>query len=70
MRMDGSRPRSSFEKALGTVAPEERCDIEERAAILEFDAKLSRDRAERLALAQRIQTQLLSAISDSLVPGM
>jgi hypothetical protein len=36
--------------ALGALDPNERADVEERAAILEFEGKLSRDQAERLAL--------------------
>jgi hypothetical protein len=40
-----------FRRALAALGEEERADVEERAAILEFDGKLSRDQAERLALS-------------------
>ena len=40
-----------FAQAIAALAEDERADVEERAAILEFDGKLSRDQAERLALS-------------------
>lgn len=47
-------------RSLGVPAeallPEERESFEERAAILEFDGKLSRARAERLALGDPLQS--------------
>src|SRR5687767_12738698 len=46
----------SFEKALADEPESHRIDVEERAAILEFDGKLSRDQAERLALSSHLST--------------
>lgn len=43
--------QSRLSAAVSGLGPEERLEVEERAAILEFDAKLSRANAERLALA-------------------
>jgi hypothetical protein len=40
-----------FAKAIPALSEEQRADVEERAAILEFDGRLSRDQAERLALS-------------------
>lgn len=40
-----------FAQAIAVLSEEERADVEERAAILEFDGRLSRDQAERLALS-------------------
>lgn len=42
---------SGFREALRLVAEDESVAIEERAAILEFDANLPRDKAERAAIA-------------------
>jgi hypothetical protein len=39
-----------FASALSSVPEEQRLEVEERAAILEFDGRLTRDQAERLAL--------------------
>jgi len=43
----GNAPSSSL--GLGDVPEEHRCAVEERAAILEFDAGIGREEAERLA---------------------
>ena len=40
-----------FAQAIAALPEEERADVEERAAILEFDGGLSRDQAERLAFS-------------------
>ena len=40
-----------FAQAIADLSEEERADVEERAAILEFEGRLSRDQAERLALS-------------------
>lgn len=40
-----------------TLTPTEREDFEERAAILEYDANLSRDAAEKVALALVLQSR-------------
>lgn len=45
-----------FDLALGLLSADERHDVEERAAIVEFDGKLSRDQAERLALVPKIHS--------------
>jgi hypothetical protein len=45
---------SSMNTALPLVPSEHRPDLEERAAILEFDAGLSRDDAERTALTSYV----------------
>ncbi len=44
-------PLSGFREALRLVAEDESATIEERAAILEFDANLPRDKAERTSIA-------------------
>jgi hypothetical protein len=44
-----------FGRLVEQVSDPERADIEERAAILEFDAKMPRPQAERLARTQRRQ---------------
>lgn len=40
-----------FAQATSRLGEEERADVEERAAIMEFDGRLSRKQAERLALS-------------------
>ena len=40
-----------FEQAIAKLREEERADVEERAAIMQFDGRLSREQAERLALS-------------------
>jgi hypothetical protein len=45
----------SFGSVATELATSERVDVEERAAILEFDGKLSRNAAERLALAEQFR---------------
>jgi hypothetical protein len=45
---------SSMNTALPLVPSEHRPDVEERSAILEFDAGLSRDDAERAALTSYV----------------
>lgn len=40
-------------EALAAMTPDERGDVEERAAMLEFDGKMSRREATRTALAMR-----------------
>jgi len=40
-----------FARGLSMIPEADQADIEERAAILEFDGRLSRDQAERLALS-------------------
>jgi hypothetical protein len=41
---------SPFESAFSLLAEDDRAEIEERAAIFEFDGHLTRDQAERFAL--------------------
>lgn len=53
--------------SLGTLAPEQEEAFEERAAILEFEAKLSRNRAERLALVATIGSGHLPCVPSSTV---
>ena len=45
---------SPIEAALRLVPAEQQTDLEERAAILEFDARLPRDEAERAAVADYV----------------
>jgi hypothetical protein len=45
-----SLPAPSFMAALNLIENDQRNEIEERAAILEYDANLSRDEAERTAI--------------------
>ena len=45
------RPAIDFASVATSLTAEVRADVEERAAISEFDGKLSRDQAERLAIA-------------------
>lgn len=43
---------SRFDELTAGLQQHDRLDIEERAAILEFEGKLPRDRAERVAVSQ------------------
>lgn len=43
-----------FSEAIAALPENERLEAEERAAIGEFDGKLSRDQAERLALTKHL----------------
>jgi hypothetical protein len=45
-----------FDLALGLLPVAEREEVEERAAIAEFEGKLSRDQAERLALVPKFRS--------------
>jgi len=49
-----ARDASPFRTALLRLSEADRIDVEERAAILEFEGKLCRDLAERQALGQRL----------------
>ena len=44
-------------QGIGDIPESDRFAVEERAAILEFDANLTREHAERLALAAYLQSQ-------------
>ena len=44
-------PRSQFEQALAALPVEDCAQIEERAAILEYDGRLERDAAQRKSIA-------------------
>jgi len=48
-------PPVDFTLAAASLTTEVRADVEERAAILEFDGRLSRDQAERFALARQLR---------------
>lgn len=47
-----------FASAFSSLAEDQRFDVEERAAILEFDGRLTRDQAERLALAMQCRPKI------------
>jgi len=49
---NGRADRGPFNDSVSSLAEQERAEAEERAAIAEYDGKLSRDQAERLALAK------------------
>jgi len=53
------RQAASMKRAspLDSVPADDRHEVEERAAILEFDGTLSRDQAERLALLTYLRSQ-------------
>lgn len=44
-------------KAVLALSPSDRHDVEERAAIMQYDGGLTRDQAERLALGQHLQSK-------------
>jgi len=45
----------SFSEAIAALPGNQRVEAEERAAILEFDGKLTRDQAERLAISKYLR---------------
>lgn len=49
-----SLPDPTFMDALDLLSDEQRAAIEERAAILEYDANLTRDEAERAAIVMSV----------------
>lgn len=49
-------PPVDFSLAAASLTTEVRADVEERAAIIEFDGRLSRDQAERFALSRHLRT--------------
>lgn len=54
----GCRSKRPFTDALQYIPTNDVEEIEERAAIVEFDGKLPREFAERLALVPRIRSNL------------
>ena len=46
---------SAFQDALISFEQSERESIEERAAVIEFDGKVTRETAERIAISQAVQ---------------
>jgi len=50
-----SRSSCSFRLSLGQCFEESRIEVEERAAVMEFDGNLSRDEAERAAIAGAVK---------------
>jgi hypothetical protein len=46
------KDREGLSIILSALSEDDRAEVEERAAIIEFEGKLSRDQAERLALNQ------------------
>lgn len=48
-------------RILGELEPDVLADVEERAAVLEFDANMTRDQATRLALSLRLGAKLRRA---------
>ena len=57
--VDGPMTPESVRIALSQLPPDIRIDVEERAAIMEFDGGLSREQAERYAyLAYVRETQI------------
>src|SRR6186713_1343954 len=51
--MSPTNRATPFASALSSLSEDQRFDVEERAAILEFDGRLTRDQAERLALTMQ-----------------
>ena len=51
MPMHDSPPTPSFDVLISSLPESDIAELEERAAIIEFDGGLSRDQAERLAFA-------------------
>jgi len=47
--------RQLFSEVLEFLPESQRSDAEERAAILQFDGKLNRDQAERLAISKHLR---------------
>lgn len=58
-----ARVQTPFNRTIAQMSSAERDAVEERAAIVEFDGKLSRDEAERTALAA-----LISPIAAVIIP--
>ena len=50
------RLEPSADSVLGALPEDERADVEERAALMEFDGGASRDVAERMALTEFLGT--------------
>ena len=50
-----NKTRNGFGKALRLLADDTRAEIEERAAIAEYDGNLARDEAERAAIAMTLE---------------
>jgi hypothetical protein len=54
----GRRERLAAKSAYAQLPEDVRIDVEERAAVLEFDAALPRDAAERAALGENFRQRL------------
>ena len=48
-------PSSAFQHALTSFEQSDRDSIEERAAVIEFDGKVARETAERIAISQAVR---------------
>jgi hypothetical protein len=54
-RVGREKDASAFHDALTSFEQSERESIEERAALIEFEGKIDRERAERIAISQLIK---------------